>query len=185
MITSFRLPQLITTPLTFKRRECLPIDQAALWRIESGAVRTLTFTEDGGIVTLGFWGAGDAIGSALSQIQPYQIECLTAVTAVAVSTHSADVLTPALFAHVQQVEELLRVRQGQIRKRLMQLFHWLAYKFGQPNEQGQRIELCLTHQDLADVVGTTRVTITRLIKLFEQEGIIDWSERYCVLLDRK
>lgn len=55
---------------------------------------------------------------------------------------------------------------------LMQLLIWLAKKFGKASEQGQLIDLQLTHQDIASVIRATRVTVTRLLNEFEQRGII-------------
>jgi len=167
---------------TFKRRDHLPLDNSVLWRIETGASRALTFTEDGIIVPLGFWGAGDVVGQSLSHIQPYQIECLTDVTASAINLDECEWLDRVMLSHIQQMEELLRIRNGQVQQRLLQLLNWLARKFGRETSQGQQIELRLTHQDIADVLGATRVTITRLMGILEREGIIDCSGQYCVLL---
>jgi CRP-like cAMP-binding protein len=59
---------------------------------------------------------------------------------------------------------------------------WLARKFGHPVEQGQSLDLQLTHQDMAETIGTTRVTITRLLAQFEQSGIIHRCQRQIILL---
>ncbi|MGL4377557.1 MAG: hypothetical protein ACRCT1_14050, partial [Microcoleaceae cyanobacterium] len=40
----------------FPRRALLPNKKDGLWQIESGVVRTLTWLEDGTIITLGLWG---------------------------------------------------------------------------------------------------------------------------------
>lgn len=46
------------------------------------------------------------------------------------------------------------------------------------------IGLRLTHQEIAEVLGTTRVTVTRLLNQFEKKGIIGWSQQHCVLLSK-
>lgn len=51
-------------------------------------------------------------------------------------------------------------------------------------EQGQLIDLRLTHQEIAEVIGTTRVTVTRLLKQFEREAIIT-SRRRLIILSKK
>lgn len=56
---------------------------------------------------------------------------------------------------------------------------WLAQKFGREVEQGQLIDLRLTHTDIAEVIGGTRVTVTRLLSQFEQDGIINRPRRHC------
>jgi CRP-like cAMP-binding protein len=104
---------------------------------------------------------------------------------LAIATDDYRSLSQVLLLHVDQAEELLRIRSGQIQQRLLQLLNWLAKKFGRKTHQGQQIELRLTHQDMADVVGTTRVTITRLMGSLERENIIDCSGQYCILLNQE
>lgn len=47
------------------------------WQIKKGLVRTLTWTEEGDLVTLGLWGVGDYVGQALAEVAPFQIECIS------------------------------------------------------------------------------------------------------------
>ncbi|TVQ11438.1 MAG: Crp/Fnr family transcriptional regulator, partial [Leptolyngbya sp. DLM2.Bin27] len=77
---------------------------------------------------------------------------------------------------------LIRFRQGQVPQRLQQLLGWLALKFGRPTEQGRLIQLRLTHQDMADAIGTTRVTVTRLMQELERNGQISYSKKNYVIL---
>ncbi len=167
----------------FKKRECIPLD-GILWRIEMGMVRTLTLAEDGTIVSLGFWGVKDVIGQPLSCIQPYQIECLTKVKAIALKPDDCWDLHQVMLSHIHQMQELLRVRHGLIQQRLLQFLDWLANKFGFRVEQGRIIPLRLTHQDLAEVLGTTRVTVTRLLQQFQRQGIINQGNHQIILCDR-
>jgi CRP-like cAMP-binding protein len=80
------------------------------------------------------------------------------------------------------MQELIRLRQGQVRQRLHMLLDWLAFKFGHPINQGRLIQLRLTHQDMADAIGTTRVTVTRLMQELERNGEIGYSKKNCVIL---
>ena len=171
---------------TFSRCDLMPLQTNILWQIERGVVRTLTWNEEGTTITLGYWGAGDVVGQPLCSIQPYKIECLTSVEASYIPQHQWTQVLDAIFQHIQQVEELLCiVRQERIQLRLLQLLIWLARKFGRSVEQGQLVDLRLTHQDIAEAIGTTRVTVTRLLKRFEQEGIIHRSRRHFTLLSSK
>ena len=167
---------------TFKRRDMLPLGANRLWQIRSGAVRLLTLAEDGTPITLGFWGDGDLTGQPLLCIQPGEIECLTKVQAVPLSPEQCWNFQQVMRSHLQQMQELIRVRQGQIPQRLQQLLSWLALKFGRPVEQGRLIQLRLTHQDMADAIGTTRVTVTRLMQELERSGQIGYSKKNCVIL---
>lgn len=166
----------------FKRREYLSSHCNQLWQIESGAVRTYTLTDDGTVIALGFWGEGDVIGQSLTRIQPYEMECLTDVQARVLHLNECDQLNQILFSHLHQTQELLRVRSGQIHHRFWQLLDWLADKFGHESEQGHLIKLRLTHQDFADTLGTTRVTVTRLLGQFEREGRLGWVGQQLLLI---
>jgi CRP-like cAMP-binding protein len=55
-------------------------------------------------------------------------------------------------------------------------------KFGREVKQERLIELRLTHQDLAELLGTTRVTITRILKQFEQQGLVQRLPNQLTLL---
>jgi CRP-like cAMP-binding protein len=60
----------------------------------------------------------------------------------------------------------------QVKERLQYFLLFLKQEIGQPSDQGTRLPVRLTHQDIADACCTTRVTITRLIgKLQKQEKI--------------
>jgi CRP-like cAMP-binding protein len=166
---------------TFKRREHLPLRENSLWQIEAGAVRTYTLTEDGTVISLGFWGLGDTVGKPLALIQPYEVECLTDVRVCTLQPKKCSHLDQVLLSHLHQTQTLLRLRSGQIHQRLQQLLDWLADKFGYELEQGQLIKLRLTHQDIADTLGTTRVTVTRLLNQFEQQGRICWVNQHLLL----
>lgn len=170
----------------FTRRSLLPLRRDALWLIRAGVVRTLTVLEDGSPVTLGLWGEGDIVGRVLSQANPYQIECLTPVEATLISEQNLPEVTQAMLLHIQRSEEFIEIlHYKQAETTLLRLFGWLAKRFGQQVEQGQRIDLHLTHQDIADLIGLTRVTVTRLLNEFKRQGVIQRQERqFVVMQDR-
>ncbi|NWF58605.1 MAG: Crp/Fnr family transcriptional regulator [Fischerella sp.] len=174
---SANLPQRL-----FTRREVIPPRNDVLWRIERGAVRTLTWSEDGTFITLGYWGSGDLIGYPLSRVKPYQIECLTSVEVSLVPPHHWNQDVNALILHIQQAEELLSiVHRKPISLRLWQFLVWLSEKFGRDVEQGKLIDLNVTHQEMAEVLNTTRVTVTRLLQQFEEEGNLLRHKRRIIL----
>ncbi|MBN3880380.1 MULTISPECIES: Crp/Fnr family transcriptional regulator [unclassified Nostoc] len=174
---SRQLPQQI-----FTRREVIPPQNDVLWRIEYGAVRTLTWSEDGTFITLGYWGLGDLIGYPLSRVKPYQIECLTGVEVSIVPPHLWHQDINALLSHIQQAEDLLSiVHRKPISLRLWQFLVWLSEKFGRDVDKGKLIDLNVTHQDIAEVLNTTRVTVTRVLQQLEEEGTL-FRHKRCIIL---
>ncbi|MBD2603232.1 Crp/Fnr family transcriptional regulator [Scytonema hofmannii FACHB-248] len=157
----------------FSRRSLLPQHTQTLWKIETGVVRTFTYLEDGTSVTLGVWGSGDIVGKALSKVEPYQIECLTKVQVTIFDFQGWDQIADVLLAHIQQAEELMIVRGYKtVDIMLIKLLTWLSKRFGREVEQGRLIDMRLTHEDIAELLGSTRVTITRILRQLEEEGFI-------------
>ncbi|BAZ15907.1 Crp/Fnr family transcriptional regulator [Calothrix sp. NIES-4071] len=166
----------------FTRRETIPARNDVLWKIERGAVRTLTWSEDGTFITLGYWGPGDLIGYPLSRVKPYQIECLTSVEVSVVPPQLWHQDINSFLSHIQQAEELLSiVHRKPISLRLWQFLVWLSEKFGRDVEQGKLIDLNVTHQEMAEVLNTTRVTVTRLLQQFEEENTLIRHKRRIIL----
>lgn len=91
--------------------------------------------------------------------------------------------TEAMILHVQRSRELIEILHcRQTEFALLQLLSWLAKRFGQEVEQGQMIDLRLTHEDIATIIGSTRVTVTRLLNSFEKQGLIQRMQRRFILL---
>jgi CRP-like cAMP-binding protein len=91
----------------------------------------------------------------------------------------------ALFLHIQQAEEMFTiVQQHPMSLRLWQFLVWLADKFGRDVYQGRLIDLQLTHQELADAISITRVTVTRLLRQFESSGILRRHQKQFILQTR-
>ena len=170
----------------FARRSLLPLSENYLWQIESGVVRTLTWLEDGTTITLGLWGVGDVVSRVLSKAEPYQMECLTPVEATILPVDRAHQVNEALISHIQQFQEFLEILHCRsVDTSLLRLLNWLAKKFGHEVERGQLINLRLTHQEIAEIIGTTRVTVTRVLNEFEHQGIIERLPRKFIVLHDK
>jgi len=45
-------------------------------------------------------------------------------------------------------------------------------QYGVPTESGVRIDLPVTHQDLANMIGTARETVSRNMARFRQQGLV-------------
>jgi CRP-like cAMP-binding protein len=172
----------LTSALAFKQGDILPPSVDNLWRIDTGFVRTLTWNDEGDLITLGVWGDGDIVGRPLSQIKPFQMECLTAVEVQALSPTQSNI-QDAMYFQIRCMEEFLSIiGYKRAPLRLLKFLQWLASRFGRDVDQGRMLDLRLTHQLLADITGITRVTATRLLKQFEQEGRLTRLKKHRILL---
>ncbi len=169
----------------FERGELIPLENSMLWGIERGIVCASTWDEEGKSTTLGYWGIGDIIGYPLSKIRPYHLECLNATEATIVPFEVLHQNIDALLSHIQQIQELMCIINcKRVSMRVWQFLLWLSNKFGRELEQGKLIELGITHQEIADVLNTTRVTVTRVLQQFESEGKLQRYKRKIILAMR-
>lgn len=178
--------QVLGNPLPrqqFSLRKSLPVKQNCVWQIETGIVRSLTWLEDGTTITLGIWGPTEIVGQPLTTLNPFQIEALTTVEATLLCLGKEPLPSQWVLQHLQQAEALMVIRSyRRVDLMLAKLLAWLAQRFGRSVQQGHLIDLRLTHQDLAELVGTTRVTITRTLGQFEQQGLIERLSVHRILL---
>ena len=59
----------------------------------------------------------------------------------------------------------------------------LAKRHGVQDAHGTIIDLKITHQELAEMVGTSRETVTRVIARLREEGILEVDHRRMTLLN--
>ncbi|TGE36337.1 Crp/Fnr family transcriptional regulator [Desulfosporosinus fructosivorans] len=70
-----------------------------------------------------------------------------------------------------------------VKERLLQLFYRLAEQYGKQTPTSTLIDLKITQQELADMIGSSRVMVIQALKEFKAANIIDREKRYFVLKD--
>lgn len=155
-----------------------------------GVVQLGTLYDTGDEALLGLVCSSMPFGLPLSAIRPYQATALTDVDLMRLrvaEVEQSPMLVQGIFRHLtrrlQQTEAILAmVGYRRVEERLRHLLVLLKQEVGQPTPQGTRLSVRLTHQQLANTIGTTRVTVTRLLSQLQAEGwlIVD-SARHIVL----
>jgi CRP-like cAMP-binding protein len=161
----------------------------------SGQLQLVRLTEDGRAISLDLIPEGGFFGEiSLLNEQPY------AASAIALSRVLVAILPPAqalhLFAHSPSVANyLLRHMARQLQRdaefkallgitntsRRIVNFLWLIKK-ETPTKQ-LVVENLPTHQDIANTINTSRETVTRLLILLTQKGIIQRDAHRLIILD--
>ena len=72
-----------------------------------------------------------------------------------------------------------------VASRLANLLIELSEKYGDPSSGGVRIRIRLTHQNLADMVGANRETVTAILGGFRRTGIIIQKNGYFFIIDKE
>lgn len=167
-----------------------------LYYVASGRIVTKKTTDDGKELTLSVLGQGDLIGE---------------FGAYGNTTHSfcAEVAADAEVGIVQEreLEELLR-RDGEfavqfmkwigllnrvVQSKLRDLVMYgkpgalastlirMSNTYGVPDQDGTRIDLKMTNSEMAELIGTTRESVNRMLSGLKEDGVIAVSDNRIVI----
>lgn len=84
-----------------------------------------------------------------------------------------------LSARLHQVgQRMMRLVASDVQERVRMTLANLAEQYGVREDKGMRIEMRITHQDLADMVGTSRQSVTSILNELKRQGIIHFAQRH-------
>jgi CRP/FNR family transcriptional regulator, cyclic AMP receptor protein len=93
-------------------------------------------------------------------------------------------LVAALSSRLRATNQAIQANAYQdIRTRLASLLLNLERNFGEKVEGGTRLTLRLTNQEMANMIGTTRETVNRMLNKFWDEKLIDMRTANIVVAD--
>lgn len=174
----------------FRSGQPIPMNSTDIWIVYRGVVHLSTLYPNGEEALLGLAGPSMPFGLPLTLIHPYQATALSDVDLMSLplsEVSQSESLAREIFHHMsrrlRQAEAMLAmVGCRRVEDRLRQLLLLLQMEVGQPVPEGTRLGVRLTHQHLASAIGTTRVTVTRLLGQLREQGrlVID-SQRHIVL----
>ena len=177
----------------------LPADDAhSVFLLTSGRAIICHLTPDGKKSILALIEPGELFGE-LALFEPDQreeyAEALDKTTVVQIPV---DVLRQLVERHPHislGVTKIFGLRRRRIERRLKNLlFHSnrerlthfileLAEQYGNRTPEGIRLRIQLSHQDLANVIGSTRETVTVVLGEMQQEGLIRIGRRKITITD--
>lgn len=79
------------------------------------------------------------------------------------------------------IESLLH---REVSTRLATLLLNLGERFGEQNGVGTQLDMRLTHQDLANMIASTREAVSKVMSELQREGAIKVENRKIVLVDK-
>jgi len=158
-------------------------DASSLYLVSSGVLKAVVPTSMGKERIADLYGPGDVVGTAALDGGQH------AETVIAVHDAQLIPLDPAqamndrrLRDHILQslARQLRHARRGiddaelPVGARVTKAFLRLVERFGQASDTGVgvKLPLALTHEDLASLTGSSRVTITRILGELRQEGAL-------------
>jgi CRP-like cAMP-binding protein len=167
----------------------IPLRRNQLAIVCRGVIQLHTIHPDGSETLLGLAGPSMPFGLPLTMVDPYWATALTPVDLLPLAmaeVEASPVLMAGIFPHLmrrlQQSEAWLALSGKRlVADRLRHLLILLGQDFGQVESSGVRVTVRLTHHQLATIIGTTRVTVTRLLSDFRSQGWLSVQQRQLIL----
>lgn len=152
----------------------------AIYFIEKGRVRLTRLSPDGRTVILALLGPGDLIGEAawestehdsyaesLDETRLYQIAKEAFENLVRQNPEFGLRLIQVIGYRLKQAQARIEdLVFRQVPSRVARLLCTLAEHHGKVTPNGIKLEFPLTHQEIADMVGSSRVTVTQVLNRF-------------------
>ena len=89
-----------------------------------------------------------------------------------------------LARELRQAEDLATsIAQRSVRERMAELLLMLKQTYGKQTQRGAVIELQLSREEMAEMIGITQETAIRLLSEFKKDGLIDVKEREITVLN--
>ncbi len=82
-------------------------------------------------------------------------------------------------------EERVNLAEGTVRERMARALVLLGRTYGTSTKQGTLINLTLSREDLANMIGTAIGTVLRLLKEFKEEQVIELEKKHIIVKNQK
>lgn len=169
-----------------------------LYILVSGRLKISRISEDGRVKVLALLLPGDIIGEmslidnqlASATVEAMEDSLLLLIRREdfqsillkypSVTLEIARILSKRLREADKDIEELAFYS---VKNRLIETLLKLVQKHGEKTLSGLKISIRMTHQELADIVGSSRETVTRIMNVLERNNLIADEGGYIVLKD--
>ena len=172
---------------------------SALHLVLRGRVRLRDRDRDGRDITVSFAAEGESFGLEGLAGRPRRVLSATAAEASEVLSVDASELSDLLSRDTLLTRHLLgqfaalmlhsdeRIKMLaflDVPSRLAATILWLADRYGVREDAGIEVPYWFTHQEVADLIGSTRETVTTVLADFKRSGLIGSRHHHFVVLNR-
>jgi CRP-like cAMP-binding protein len=174
----------------YDRAEEIPLVKDGIWQVYRGVAQLSQLSLNGEEILLGWAQPETFFGLWMTHLESYQAKALSELylrwyplNEIEASPHLAQTVLTQVMRRMRQTESLLAIAGARrVEDKLQELLTLLKNELGQPVAEGTRLTVRLTHQNLANAIGTTRVTVTRLIGEFQRQGLVSLdSDRHLIV----
>lgn len=167
-----------------------------VFEVVEGVFRLVKVLEDGRRVITGFIYPGELLGLSMNNRHPYTAEAITGAKVRRFIRGRFDgemdrspSLRPALFAHLSDEmaatqDQITLLARRNAEERVASFLLSIVRRFGLEHEQQPEIYLPMSRADMADYLGLTIETVSRIVSRFARQGLIALNERRFIVIRR-
>ena len=173
----------------------------SVYVVANGRVKIFELSADGKEVILWFCSTGELFGFAetlvASTFSSHQIHAQACGRSELLVIDRADFehfitgnpeavlpVVQLLGFRLREISEVLMdVTSSDVTSRVIRLLYRLGGLYGKSVNKGLRIDLIITHQQMADMIGTSRQTVTTVLGELKRKGLIETEQRMIVIRD--
>jgi len=156
----------------------IPWLKGKIWIVVKGLIKLRAPRIDGNEFILGFVGQNQVLGEPFSFIDhcsPFTLVDCELLHLPVEEVYNSPPLALAILEslslrHRSTELNLTVLLEKTAEERVKAFLELIATDFGKPVEEGLMIDFLITHQDIANAVGLTRVTITRILSQLKKTG---------------
>jgi len=169
-----------------------------MFAIISGKVKVSVVSENGKEAVLGILGKDEFFGemalfdgrersASVIALEPTELLTLERASLVAFLKQTPQAAMNLLSALSQRLRTTNALFEDSVflnlPSRLAKKLLSLAHEHGVQTPEGLRIDLRLSQQEVANLVGTTRESVNRLLRLWEEQEVIRFEDGQVTILD--
>jgi CRP/FNR family transcriptional regulator, global nitrogen regulator len=128
----------------------------------------------------------DVFAEAVTDVQVAGVQKATLTEVIKRRPEFAMKLFSSFSERLRQSDEVIEsLLHREVSARLATLLLNLAERFGEEDGSGTLLSVRLTHQELANMIASTREAVSKVMSEFQREGSIEVQNRRIVLLNKE
>ena len=174
----------------YQKGEEISLCDPGFWQVYRGVIQLNRLNHIQKEVVMGWVTPNHAFSNIIGKASPYSAIAITDVylrkyqpQEIAQNTRLARQLLSELSYRLVKSEQMIEiVSQKKVEDRLRGLLLMLVEEMGHPVERGIRLTARFTHQNIADALCTTRVTVTRILGELQNQDLLEFdSDRHLIV----
>ncbi len=165
---------------SYKKGDEISLSEPGFWQVAQGVVQLSKISAGRDDIILGWATANNSFGGLVTHEIDYRAQALSQTcvkwynpSELAKSSEGARILISQLSQRLIKTEQLLTITGiSKVSERLWQLLLMLTEEMGQSVVDGTRLTIRFTHQNLAQIISTSRVTVTKILGDFQKQRLI-------------